>query len=63
MASTVPTVELANNIDKACCKSILDAFDDKFLAARADPVVIYANETAISLITHLKECYDFISPI
>jgi hypothetical protein len=54
---------LANNVDKACCKSILDAFDDKFLAARADPVVRYANETAITLITHLKECYAFISPI
>jgi hypothetical protein len=46
---------LANNVDKACCKSILDAFDDKFLAARADPVVRYANETALTLITHLKE--------
>jgi hypothetical protein len=54
---------LANNVDKACCKSILDDFDDKFLAARADPVVRYANETAISLITHLKDCYAFISPI
>jgi hypothetical protein len=54
---------LANNVDKACCKSILDAFDDKFLAARADLVVRYANETAISLITHLKDCYAFISPI
>jgi hypothetical protein len=54
---------LANNVDKACCKSIFDAFDDKFLAARADHAVIYANETAISLITHLKECYAFISPI
>jgi hypothetical protein len=53
---------VANNVDKACCKSILDAFDDKFLAARADPVVRYANETATSLITHLKECYAFISP-
>jgi hypothetical protein len=54
---------LANNVDKACCKSILDAFDDKFLAARANPVVRYVNETAISRITHLKECYAFISPI
>jgi hypothetical protein len=54
---------LANNVDKACCKSILDAFDDKFLAARADPVVRYANETDISLITYLKEWYAFISPI
>jgi hypothetical protein len=54
---------LDNNVDKACCKAILDDFDDKFLAARADPVVRYANETAISLITHLKECYAFISPI
>jgi hypothetical protein len=54
---------LANNVDKACCKSILDAFDDKFLAARADPVVRYANETALTLITHLKEWYAFISPI
>jgi hypothetical protein len=54
---------LANNVDKACCKSIVDAFDDKFLAARAYPIVRYANETAISLITHLRECYAFISPI
>jgi hypothetical protein len=54
---------LANNVDKACCKSILDAFDDKFLAAPADPVVRYANEIAISLITNLKYCYAFISPI
>jgi hypothetical protein len=54
---------IANNVNKACCKSILDAFDNKFLAARADPVVKYANETDISLITHLKYCYAFISPI
>jgi hypothetical protein len=54
---------LANNVDKACCKVILDAFDDKFLTARADPIVRYTNETAISLITHLKECYAFISPL
>jgi hypothetical protein len=54
---------LTNNVDKACCKSILDAFDNKFIVARADPVVRYANETAISLITHLKDCYAFIYPI
>jgi hypothetical protein len=54
---------LANNVNKACCKAILDAFDEKFLAARAGPIVRYANETAISLIAHLKECYAFISPI
>jgi hypothetical protein len=54
---------LANNVEKACCKSIFDAFDNKFLAARADSVVRYGNETDISLITHLKDCYAFISPI
>jgi hypothetical protein len=54
---------LANNVDKACCKSILDAFDDTFLAEQADPIVRYANETAILLITNLNECYAFISPI
>jgi hypothetical protein len=54
---------LANNIDKAYCKSILDAFNDKFLAARANPVVRYANKIALTLITHLKECYAFIYPI
>jgi hypothetical protein len=54
---------LANNVDKVCCKSIIDAFDDKFLAARANPVVRYANKTDISLIAHLKDCYEFISPI
>jgi hypothetical protein len=48
---------LAKNIDKACCKAILDAFGDKFLAARADPIVHNANEMAILLLTHLKECY------
>jgi hypothetical protein len=62
-AEEMRAYRLANNVDKACCKSILDAFDDKFLAARADPVVRYANETALTLITHLKECYAFISPI
>jgi hypothetical protein len=45
---------LANNVNKARCKAILDAFDDKFLAARADPIVRYANETAISFITQIK---------
>jgi hypothetical protein len=54
---------LANNVDKACCKAILDAFNYKFLAARAYIIVRYANETAILLITHLKECYAFISHI
>jgi hypothetical protein len=54
---------LVNNVDKACCKAILDAFDNKFLSARDDPIVRYANETAISLITHLQECYAFISLI
>jgi hypothetical protein len=62
-AEDMRAYRLANNVDKACCKSILDAFDDKFLAARADPVVRYANETAISLTTYLKDCYAFISPI
>jgi hypothetical protein len=54
---------LANNVDKACYKAVFDAFDDKFLVARVDPIVRYANETAILLITHLKECYAFILPI
>jgi hypothetical protein len=54
-AEEMRAYRLANNVDKACCKSILDAFDDKFLTARADPVVRYANETALKLITHLKE--------
>jgi hypothetical protein len=62
-AEEMRAYKLVNNVDKACCKSILDAFDDKLLAARADPVVRYSNETAISLITHLKDCYAFISPI
>jgi hypothetical protein len=62
-AEEMRAYRLANNVDKACCKSILDAFDDKFLADRANPVVRYANETALTLITHLKECYAFISPI
>jgi hypothetical protein len=62
-AEEMRAYRLANNVDKACCKSILDAFDDKFLASQADPVVRYANETAITLITHLKECYAFISPV
>jgi hypothetical protein len=46
---------LGINVDNACVKLLLDAFDDKFMSARADPIVRYANETAISLITHLKE--------
>jgi hypothetical protein len=54
---------LANNVDKACCKAIFDAFYDKLLAVRVDPIVRYANKMAISLITHLKECYAFIPPI
>jgi hypothetical protein len=54
-AEEIRAYRLANNVDKACCKSILDAFDDKLLAARADPVVRYANETALTIITHLKE--------
>jgi hypothetical protein len=29
----------------------------------ADPIYRYTNETAILLITHLKECYAFISHI
>jgi hypothetical protein len=62
-AENIRAYRLANIIDKACCKAILDAFDDKFLAARADLIVRYANETAILLITHLKECYAFMSPI
>jgi hypothetical protein len=62
-AEEMRAYRLANNVDKACCKSILDAFDEIFLAARADPVVRYANETAFSLITHLEDCYAFISPI
>jgi hypothetical protein len=32
-AEEMRAYRLANNVDKACCKSILDAFDDKFLAA------------------------------
>jgi hypothetical protein len=62
-AEDMRAYRLTNNVDKACCKAILDAFDEKFLAARADPIVRYANEIAISLVTHLKECYAFISPI
>jgi hypothetical protein len=62
-AEDIRAYRLATNVDKACCKAILDAFYDKFLAARADPIVRYANETAISIITHLKERYAFISPI
>jgi hypothetical protein len=62
-AEKMRAYRLATNVDKACCKSILGAFDDKFLATRADPVVRYANKTAISPVTHLKDCYAFISPI
>jgi hypothetical protein len=54
---------LVNNVDNACVKLLLDAFDDKFMSAQADPIIRYANETTISLITQLKEWYAFISPI
>jgi hypothetical protein len=53
-AENMRAYRLAKNVDNACCNSILDTFDDKFLAARADPVVRYANKTAILLITHLR---------
>jgi hypothetical protein len=62
-AEEIRAYRLANNVNKTCCKAILDAFDYKFIAARADPIVRYANEMAILLITHLKEFYAFISPI
>ena len=62
-AEQLRAYRLANNVDKACCIVILETCDDKYFAARADPIVRYANETAISLITHLKDCYAFISPI
>jgi hypothetical protein len=54
-AEEIRAYRLANNVNKSCCKAILDTFDDKFIAARADPIVRYANETDILLISHLKE--------
>jgi hypothetical protein len=30
---------------------------------RVDPIVRHANETVISIVTQLKECYSFISKI
>jgi hypothetical protein len=55
--------DLPTMLTRPVVKQSLMHFMIRFLAARADPVVRYANETAISLITHLKECYAFISPI
>jgi hypothetical protein len=38
-AEDMRAYRLVNNIDKALCIAILDSFDDKFLAARAGPIV------------------------
>jgi hypothetical protein len=62
-AELLRAYRLVNNVDKACYKCILKAFHDEFMSSRADPIICNVKETSISLLTHLKDCYAFISPI
>jgi hypothetical protein len=62
-AELVRAYGLANNVNKAYCKCILKACDDKCMSVIADPIVRYANETVISLLTDMEDCYAFVSPI
>jgi hypothetical protein len=43
-AEQLRAYRLSNNVDKAYCKCILEAYYDKFLSSRADPIIRYTSE-------------------
>jgi hypothetical protein len=49
-------------MDQAIKKLIIDAFDDAYLNAISDEIVVYANCTSLQLLTHLLTYYAMIAP-
>jgi hypothetical protein len=56
------TYRTYNNVDQAFRKMIIDAFDDQYLNALSDEIIVYANFTSLQLLTHLLTYYTMISP-
>jgi aspartate ammonia-lyase len=51
-----------HNVDQAIKTLILKAFDDAYLNALSDEVVVYANCTSLDLLTNLLTLDDMIAP-
>jgi hypothetical protein len=51
-----------NNVDQAFKKMIIDAFEDQYLNALSDEIIVYANCTSLQLLTHLLTYYAMIVP-
>jgi hypothetical protein len=49
-------------VDQAIKKLIIKSFDDAYLNALSDAIVVYANCTSLQLLTHLLTYYDMIAP-
>jgi hypothetical protein len=51
-----------HNVDQAIKKLIIEAFDDAYLNALSDEIVVYANCTSLQLLTQLLTYYAMIAP-
>jgi hypothetical protein len=51
-----------HNVDQAIKKLIIESFDDAYLNAVSDEIVVYANCTSLQLLTHLLTYYAMIAP-
>jgi hypothetical protein len=51
-----------HNVDQAIKTLILEAFDDAYLNALSNEVVVYANCTSLDRLTHLLTFYAMIAP-
>jgi hypothetical protein len=51
-----------HNVDQVIKKLIIESFDDAYINALSDEIVVYANCTSLQLLTHLLTYYAMIAP-
>jgi hypothetical protein len=51
-----------HNVDQAIKKLIIKSFDNAYINALSDEIVVYDNCTSLQLLTHLLTYYDMIAP-
>jgi hypothetical protein len=51
-----------HNVDQEIKKLIIESFDDAYINALSDEIVVYANCTSLQLLTHLLTYYAMIAP-
>jgi hypothetical protein len=50
------------NVDQALKRLILEAYDNMYTSQIEDNLLYYSNRSALEILMHLRQTYDFINP-